>query len=223
MLNNSKDRRPKTEDQKISCRSRSCTWCFRFAAVLVSFRTENNEHLIPLHAGPSFNFTDVRQILLEFLQDSRSKFTVCHLTSAKPDRRLDFITFLEPFSGVLHPVAVIVVVSSGAKLHFLDRDRDLLLLRLVCLLLRLVLKFAKIDDATNGGISVRRNFNQIQSAISGGANRVAHIHNAKLFTLLTDYTHLRHANSFIDTYWRQSPVVRTRTATSKACSYCCTS
>ena len=39
------------------------------------------------------------------------------------------------------------------------------------------------------------------------------------FTIVSNDAHLRHANSFVDSYGRQPAIVRTRAATSKACSY----
>ena len=51
------------------------------------------------------------------------------------------------------------------------------------------------------------------------AHGIAHVHHAQLFSFLTNHAHLRHANSLVDTNRRHAPVIRTLTATSKACSY----
>src|SRR4029077_10048275 len=124
---------------------------------------------------------------------------------------------------MFHAIAVIVLIGSGAKLYFLDCDCYLLLLRLIGLFLGFVLKLAKINDAADRRIGAGSDFNQIESLLPRGANGVTHVHYAKLFTFLPDDAHLRHANSFVNTHGRQAPVVRALTATSKACSYCCTS
>src|ERR1043165_3368917 len=76
---------------------------------------------------------------------------------------------------MLHAVFVVVIVCSRSKLNFLDRDRHLFLLRFVCLLLRFVLIFSEIDDATNRRIGVGRNLDEVQSFLTGGAHCVAHI------------------------------------------------
>ena len=68
-----------------------------------------------------------------------------------------------------------------------------------------------------------RYLDEVQPLFPGGAHGIAHVHHAQLFSLVTNYAHLRHANSLVDTDRRLAPVIRTLTATSKACSYCCTS
>ena len=45
---------------------------FRAAAALMSLWSKNNEHLIPFHSWPRFDFTDVRKILFELLEDARA-------------------------------------------------------------------------------------------------------------------------------------------------------
>src|SRR5215216_777539 len=124
---------------------------------------------------------------------------------------------------MLHAVFVIVIVGSRSKLNFLDRDRYLLLLGFVCLLLRFVLIFSEIDNPANRGIGVRSDLDQIEPLLPGGAHCIAHIHDAQLLSFLPNYAHLRHANSLVYANRRHTPVIRTLTATSKACSYCCTS
>src|SRR6185436_19631024 len=189
----------------------------------MSLRPEDDEHLVPLHAWPRFNFTNIREVLLQFLEYPRTQLTVTHLAAAKPDRGFHFVAILQSLSRMLHAIVVVVIVCSRAKLNFLDRDCYLLLLRLVCLLLRFVLELSKIDDPAHRGIGIRSNLDQIEPFVTGRAHSVAHVHYAELFSFFTNHAHLRHANSFVNTNRRPTPVVRTLTATSKACSYCCTS
>ena len=186
---------------------------------LVSFRSEDYEHLITFHSGPRFDFAYIGAILLEFFEDARAELTVRHFTSTKPDRGFDFVAVLQPLTRMFHAVVVIVIVGAGAKLNFLDRDRDLLLLGLVRLLLRFVLVLAEIDDPANRGIGVRSNFHEVQSFITCGANGVAHVHHAELLSFLADYPYFGYSNSFVNTHRRYTPVIRTLTATAKACSY----
>src|ERR1041384_2246891 len=124
---------------------------------------------------------------------------------------------------MLHAILVIVIVGSRSKLNFLDRDRYLLLLGFVCLLLRFVLILSEIDDPANRGIGVRSDLDEIEPLLPGAAHGIAHIHHAQLFSFIPDHAYLRHANSLVNANRRHTPVIRTLTATSKACSYCCTS
>src|SRR5690349_6744666 len=193
------------------------------AAALVSLWSEDDEHLVPFHLRPCLDLADVRQILFELLQNARAEFAVAHLAPAKPDRGLHFVAFLQPLTRMFHAVVVVVVVGAGAKLYFLDGDCDLLLLRLIGLLLRLVLVLAKVDDPANGRIGVGSNLDQVQTLFAGGTNGISHVHDAPLLFFVANHAHFRYANSFLNSDRRQAPVIRTLSATTKACSYCCTS
>src|ERR1044071_5081322 len=124
---------------------------------------------------------------------------------------------------MFHAVVVIVIVGTRSELNFLDRYRHLLLLCLVRLLLRFVLILSEIDDPANGGLGIRSDLDEIEPLLTGGTHGITHVHHAQLFSLIPNHAHLRHANSLVNTNRRQTPVIRTLTATSKACSYCCTS
>jgi len=190
---------------------------------LVSLGSENDEHLVPFHSRPRFDFADVRQVSLQSLENARAELAVRHLASAKPDGRFHFVAILKPLAGMLHAVIVVVIVGGRPKLHFLDRDRDLLLLGLVRFFLRLVLELAKVDDPANRRIGVWRNFHEVQTFLASGADGVAHVHHAQLLSVVADDPDCGNSNSFVNTDRRHTPVVRTLTATAKACSYFYTS
>ena len=42
------------------------------AAALMSLWPKNDEHLVAFHSWPRFNFTDVREILFQFLENARA-------------------------------------------------------------------------------------------------------------------------------------------------------
>src|ERR1044072_6584905 len=189
----------------------------------MSLWSKNDEHLIPFHSWPCFNFTDVRKILFQFFQNARAQFTVRHFAAAKPDGGFHFVAFVQPLARRFHAVVVIVIVGTRSELDFLDRYRYLLLLCLVRLLLRFVLILSEIDDPANGRIGIWSDLDEIEPLLPGGTHRIAHVHHAQLFSLRTNDARLGHAMSFVNTNWRLAPVIRALSATSKACSYCCTS
>ena len=145
-----------------------------------------------------------------------------HLASAKPNRRLHLIALLQPFARALHAIAVVVHVCAGAKLHFLDGDDDLFLLRFVRFFLGFVLELAEIDNLANGRLGVWRNLDEIQSSLARRANRLARIHDSEWFAFVSDHAHLRNADPFVDSSNRRAPKIWA-TAASITCSYVCTS
>ena len=188
----------------------------------MSLRPEDREHLVTLHAGPHFNFADVRQVFLELFQNPRAQFPVRHLATAEPDSRLHFVAFSEPLARMLHAIAVIVLVGAGAKLNFLDGNDNLFLFRLVRFLLGEVLKLAIVNDLANRRVSIGRDLNQVHASFSRGTNGVTRIHDAEFFPVLGNDAHLWDAYSFVNARGRRATMIRT-TAASKTCSYFCTS
>lgn len=180
---------------------------------------DDNEHLITFHPRPCFYFPNIDQIFFQPLENAGTQLTMRHLAATKPNRGFHLVAFLKPLPGVLHAIVVIVIVRTRPKLHFLDRDRYLFLLGLVCLLLGFVLKFSEVNNSANRRVGSGGYFNQVQAFFSGGANGISNIQYAELLTFLADDPDLRDANSLVNTGDRQAPVIRTLAATSKACSY----
>src|SRR6478672_2217966 len=103
--------------------------CFRSnRTALVSARAEDDEHLIALHPGSSFNLTNVSQIAFQLFENAGTQFAVSHFPSAEPDRSFNFIAPLQPFARMFHAVLVVMIIGAGPKLNFFDCDRDLLFL-----------------------------------------------------------------------------------------------
>src|SRR5258707_13645062 len=188
----------------------------------MSLRPKDREHLIALHAGPHFNFTDVRQVLFKFFQNPRTQFPVGPFAAAESDCVLHFVALGERFARMLHAIAVIMLVRAGAKFNFLDGDDDLFLLRLVRFFLGEVLKLAIVDDLANRRVSVGCDLNQVHASFSRGTNGVTRIHDAEFFPVLSNYAHLWDAYAFVNARGRRATMIRT-TAASKTCSYFCTS
>src|SRR5258708_3373108 len=124
---------------------------------------------------------------------------------------------------MFHAIVIIVVIRAGPKLHFLDRDRDLLFLGFVGFLFLFVLELAEINYAADGRLRSWRHLDQVETTLSGRPNRLLYSQHTQLFALFANYSHLGHANPFVNAHDREPTVSRSRTATSKACSYCCTS
>src|SRR5258705_481459 len=158
----------------------------------MSFGSENNKNLLAFHSRARLYLAHVGKVLLELCQDTRTQFAVRHLASTEPDSGLNFVAALEPFTGMLHTIVVVVVIGAGPKLDLLDGDRYLLLLRFVGLLLRFVLKLSEIDDAANWRIGSGCDLDKIQSLFSGGADGIAHGKNLLFHFTVTKNQHERH-------------------------------
>jgi len=146
-----------------------------------------------------------------------------HFAATKPNCGLYFIPFLQPLTGVLHAIVVVVIVRARSKFHFLNSNRYLLFLGLVGLFLGFVLKLSEVNNSANRRVGSGGNLHKVQTFFSGGANGVSNIQYTELLTFLANNPYLWDANSLVNTGDRQAPVIRTLAATSKACSYCCTS
>ena len=129
----------------------------------------------------------------------------------------------QPLARVLHPILVIVVVGAGTKLDLFDGDDDLFLLRLVRLLLGLVLKLAESIMRQTGGSAVAATSTRSKpfSRASRTASRVSITPSCSPSSPMT-----RTCGTRILSLMRATGARRLSgrlPATSKACSYCCTS
>jgi len=120
------------------------------------------------------------------------------LTTAKRNRQLNTIAFLNKAPDVLYFEVHIVGIGARADLDFLDGARGRALFRVVRLLLLRVAIFVEVRDATDGRGRVGRHLDQIQSARFGDADSFAQRQDADLGAVDVDDADLGRANLIVD-------------------------
>ena len=154
----------------------------------------------------------VADIFNQPLQNLASQAGARHLASAEEDRGLDLIALVQKTQHVVLLGLVVVIVHVDAELHFFDRDRLLVLLRLALFFLLLVQEFPIIHDAANRRLRCRGNFYQIEVAFAGHLERFERWQDPDLFAFVVNHANFAGANtlicadkSFVDT---KPPVTR---------------
>src|SRR6266849_1250209 len=112
------------------------------------------------------------------------------------DSRVDLLEF------------VVVLVGPRPELNLLDGNESLFGLGFLLFLLLLVLILAEVDDAANGRLSLRRNFDEIETFTARDFERLLRRHYTNLGSVLIDHTDLRDSYPLIDAHrWHAIPSV----------------
>src|SRR6185436_6165895 len=127
-----------------------------------------------------------------------------NLTPAKVNRRFHLVSVVENSHGVVLLKIVVVLVGARSELYLLDGDKSLFGFCLFLFLLLLVLKLAEVDDPADRGLSLWRNFNQVQSLAPSNLDRLLRRHNSELGAVLIDHTHFADAYALVDSNRRST-------------------
>jgi len=139
---------------------------------------------------PEFYDAVVADIFNQTLQNSASQTGPRHLASAKKNRRLDLVAFVQKTQHVVFLGLVIVIVHVDAELHFFDGNRLLVLLGLALFFFLLVQEFPIIHDAANRGLRGGGNLDQVQILFAGHLKRFKWRHDSDLLAFIADHANL---------------------------------
>jgi hypothetical protein len=134
-----------------------------------------------------------------------------NLTSAKGNRQLNTIAFLNKAPDVLYFEVHIMRIGARANLHFLDGARSRALFGIVGLLLQRVAILVEVGDAAYRRRRVGRHLDQVQSLRFGHADGFAQPQDADLGAVNVDDADFRGADLLVDldcrfSGWRGSEI-----------------
>ena len=168
-----------------------------FLPVALGFFGERDQHHVH---GASFrsrlllDFCDIRNVYHDPFQDPQSSVLMHNFASAEKDGNLASVSSGKKSSDVLQLGLVIVLVSLGPDLDFLDLDLTLFFTGRLLLLLLLILVLAVIHDTADRRFGSWRNLNQIQPFILRSFKSVIGVENTKLSTFFVDNPNFSHSD-----------------------------
>src|ERR1041384_8034456 len=177
---------------RLSCRR----WLLLFPRLL-RIRREDRVQRVAFLPRTEFDNTAITDIMNQAFQDSASQASARHLASAEKDRCLDLVAFTEKTQHMVLFGLVIVIVHIDAELHFLDRDRLLMLLGFAFFFLLLVQEFPVIHDAANRGLRCGGNLYQVEVTFTGHLERFKRCQDADLLALIINHANLSRANTLV--------------------------
>jgi len=156
------------------------------------------------HAWHEFDDARVADVQNESIDDVVAQLAVSHLASAKTQACFHLVAVTQKADCLVLLGLVVVLVHGDRELDFLKGD-DLLLLACGAFALFLfVEKAAVVLDAADRRNSGRRNFDQVEAALTGDFQRLEGLKDSKLFAIFVDDAYFAGANSLIDTDERLS-------------------
>jgi hypothetical protein len=120
------------------------------------------------------------------------------LPPAKMDRRFHLIALVKQPRGVIFFEFVVVFIRARPKLYFLDCNEGLLRLGFLLLLFLFVLILTEVNDSANRRLSLRRDLDEIESALARDLDRLLRWHYAKLISVLVDDADFPNSDPFVD-------------------------
>jgi hypothetical protein len=134
-----------------------------------------------------------------------------NLTTAKRNRQLNTIAFLNKALDVLYFEVHIMGIGARANLHFLDGAGGRALFGVVGLLLLRVTILVEVGYAADRRVRVGRDLDQVESLRFGRADRLAQAEDAYLGAVYVDDADFRRADLLIDldrrfSRWRGSEI-----------------
>jgi hypothetical protein len=146
---------------------------------------------------PEFYDSTLADIFYKTLQNSASESGTSHLPASEKNRGLDLVAFVQKTQHVILLGLVVVIVHVDAELHFLDRDRLLVLFGLALFLLLLVQEFPVIHDAANRRLRCRGNLYQVKVLFAGHLERFERLQDADLLAFIINHANFAGANTLI--------------------------
>src|SRR6266404_1514127 len=173
---------------------------------MISFllRRQHNKHVHSFELGSDFDYSGLAEVFLEFLQQREAQLLVCDLAATEMDSRFDLVPVVKyPYRVVLLEL-VVVLVGPRPELNLLDGNERLFGLGFLLFLLLLVLILAEVDDAANGRLSLRRNFDEIEAFAPRDFERLLRRHYTDLGPVLIDHADLANSYPLIDAHGRHA-------------------
>jgi len=139
------------------------------------------------------------KVFLDLAGEQMAELLMGHLAAAELELDAHFVPFGEEVFGMSDLDEVIVRVDADTELHLLHLAALLMLVGFLFVLLLDVLKFAVVDDLAHGRIGLRSHLHEVQTALTGNAQRLMRGQDAKLMLpVFLDDTHFRRTDALVD-------------------------
>ena len=152
----------------------------------------------PFHARHELDHGYIANILNEAIDDVVSEVTMGHLAASESQTRFDFVAALQELDCLILLGLIVVVVDRYGEFDFLDGDDFLLLSGGAFGFFLLVQITAVVLDAADRRDGVGRDFDEVEAALTGDAERFKGSQDTELFAVFVDYADFAGANAIVD-------------------------
>src|SRR5690606_14362221 len=158
---------------------------------------DHHDHLTPFEPRARFDHDVLAEVGLDPGGHLAAELLVAHLAATEANVDLDLVPFLQEPAHLAQLDLVVALVGHGAELDLLDLDLLLLLLGRVGLLLQLEHEFAEIHHAADRRVTVRLDFDQVESFFLGKAQGFVAREHANHLAVAADHAHFRDADLLV--------------------------
>src|SRR5215469_8956332 len=148
---------------------------------------------------PRTEFDDpfLADVLYQALENLASKAGARHFAPPEEYRCLDLVALAQKTQYVVLLGLIVMVVHVDAELHFLDRDRLLVLFGLALFLLLLIEIFPIVHDAANRRLRCGGNLYKVEVTFAGHLERFVRRQDADLLAFIVDHADFARPNTLV--------------------------
>src|SRR5215472_6193919 len=192
--------RARSSPQLRLARPRLLLWRRRLGLLLARLLHVGREDRVQRVAFlPRTEFDDsfFADVLYQPLENLASEPGARHFAAAEENRCLNLIALAQKTQHVVLLGLIVVIVHVDAELHFLDRDRLLVLFGLALFLLLLIEVLPIIHDAANRRLRCGGNLYQVEVTFAGHLERFIRRQDTDLLAFVVDHADFARPNTLI--------------------------
>ena len=167
-------------------------------------RRQHNKHVHSFKLWPHFDNARFGEVLFQPLKQRKTQLFVSNLTATEVNGRLHLVAIVKYANRVVLFEHVVVLIRARPELDLLNRNERLLRFSFLLFLLLLVLVFAEINDSANRWLSLRCNFDKIETLAPGDFDCLLGRHDADLSAVFVDNPDLANSYSLIHSNGRDA-------------------
>ena len=151
------------------------------------------------HARHKLDDADITHILDQAIDDVIAQVAVGHLPAFEAQRCFDLVAFAKETHGLIFLGLIIMLIDGDRKLNFLHDDDFLLLTRSAIALVFLVQELSIVLDTADRRDGIRRNFYQVEAALTGDLQCLERLQNAQLVAFVVNDADFTGTDLVVDT------------------------
>ena len=161
------------------------------------FRRKQRQQDICFHARAVFHQREIRHFFQQAFHLRAAHFLMRHFAAAMENHGLHFVSFAEEALDLILAHLKIVLGGGGPEFYFLELRSFVMLLLLVLFFAFLIKIFAVVGDLADRRIGCRRNFHDVQPALTGKLHGLERLHDAQLRALFIYHANFPRPDAFI--------------------------
>ena len=170
---------------------------------------QEHVHVAALQLGLLFDGSKLAALFREALEQLQTDGRMGDFAAAEADGHLDLVAALEESARMPNLDVQVVDIDAGGQADLLDLHHALVFARLFLALGLLKAELAVVHDAADRRLGLRRDLDEVHTALNGDLKRLLRGHDAELLAARVDQADFLVADFFVDLMFHAANSERT--------------